>query len=186
MSFCLGILLWRQKDRRVKRPRTFGFRDSYLLVPQNIPINLLKKLILFPRVSRLAALTFAMMNPFGTEKILAWGNTTSSLYHFLPFSIIQTGQKLTSLVARSSRGRCAQHLHDIRGLRTWRTSYGHVPVLILQNQRMVSLYSMDGACVMPTYFLKYYEASVFLKEILYISYTQWVPVYHGHFTALLQ
>jgi hypothetical protein len=28
---------------------------------------------------------------------------------------IQRGPKVTSLVALSSRGRCAQHLHDVRG-----------------------------------------------------------------------
>jgi hypothetical protein len=37
--------------------------------------------------------------------------------------VIQRGSKVTSLVARSSRGRCAQHLHDTRT--TWRTSYAN-------------------------------------------------------------
>jgi hypothetical protein len=36
---------------------------------------------------------------------------------FLEYMIVCTeGPKVTFLVARSSRGRCAQHLHDVRGL----------------------------------------------------------------------
>jgi hypothetical protein len=36
--------------------------------------------------------------------------------YLLKFVSIQRGPKVTSLVALSSRGRCAQHLHDVRGL----------------------------------------------------------------------
>jgi hypothetical protein len=63
--------------------------------------------------------------------------STKTIVYFLTckWLKVQRGPKVTSLVARSSRGRYAQHLHDVRGLhdahrsRNICVTYGCVPVI---------------------------------------------------------
>jgi hypothetical protein len=43
-------------------------------------------------------------------------HSSSLIFSLSKYMYLQRGPKVTPLVARSSRRRCAQHLHDVRGL----------------------------------------------------------------------